>query len=222
MEQSHKTGFATNGSELSFMEAGRRDFRSASQCLAEAFFDDPVSAYLFPNLDIRMDRLQKMYLFVLRRFSPHGVVYIENSIYGAAVWQAPSPPKLSFFQEWTSLFPLMWSLRGALSRLRMVGDTLTRVHIHEPHWYLAAIGTRPPHQGRGIGSSLIIPILRRCDASKLPAYLESSNEANIPFYENHGFRVTGELVVPGGPTLWAMLREPNVISISGLCDTELP
>ena len=51
--------------------------------------------------------------------------------------------------------------------------------------------------------------LARCDAARLPAYLESSKERNVPFYERHGFRVTGELTIPGGgPTLWLMWRNP--------------
>jgi hypothetical protein len=32
----------------------------------------------------------------------------------------------------------------------------------------------------------------------------------VPFYERHGFRVTGEVSIPrGGPTLWLMWRDPQ-------------
>jgi len=32
----------------------------------------------------------------------------------------------------------------------------------------------------------------------------------VPFYERHGFRVIGELSIPGGgPTLWLMWRDPQ-------------
>ncbi len=191
------------------VEADRGDFIPLSRCLARAFFDDPVSIYLFPKIDTRMINLEKMYLFVLRRFSAYGIVYVESSMKGVAVWQAPSPPKLGFLRECASVLPLLWSARSAMSRLRRVGDVVTKAHIREPHWYLAAIGTEPSYQERGIGSALLDPVLLRCDESKLPAYLESSNEANIPFYQRHGFKVIEELKVPDGPCLWAMLRQPN-------------
>jgi predicted GNAT family N-acyltransferase len=47
----------------------------------------------------------------------------------------------------------------------------------------------------------------RCDAERVPAYLESSKPANVPFYERHGFRVVGELAIEHGPPIWRMLRE---------------
>jgi len=194
-------------SEISVLEAGRKDFEAISQCLARAFFEDPVSLFLFPERNTRMYDLEKMYLFVLHQFSGHGVVHMENSMRGAAVWQAPSPPEAVPEKEWMSLLP-----EAALPRLGLVGSVMLEAHIQEPHWYLVAIGTDPSHQGQGIGSTILGPILGRCDRSQLPAYLESSNETNIPFYERLGFRVTGELQVPGGPKLWPMLREPGVIS----------
>ena len=51
---------------------------------------------------------------------------------------------------------------------------MERRHPREPHHYLALIGTDPAHQGRGIGTALLEPVLARCDAEGLPAYLESS------------------------------------------------
>ena len=63
---------------------------------------------------------------------------------------------------------------------------------------------------RGLGSAAIAPVLTRCDAEGIPAYLESTKERNLAFYERHGFAVTGTIVVPpDGPTLWTMWREPQ-------------
>jgi hypothetical protein len=50
--------------------------------------------------------------------------------------------------------------------------------------------------------------LDRCDAEGAPAYLESSNIDNVSYYLRFGFEVTGEIDVPGGPTLWCMWRAP--------------
>jgi len=71
------------------------------------------------------------------------------------------------------------------------------------------LGTDPQHQGKGIGSALLAPVLAKCDAEGIPAYLESSKERNIPFYRRHGFEVTTELNLKNGPSLWPMWRDPR-------------
>jgi hypothetical protein len=44
----------------------------------------------------------------------------------------------------------------------------------------------------------------------MPAYLESSKEKNVPFYERNGFKVRERFEVPnGGPPIWLMWREPQ-------------
>jgi GNAT superfamily N-acetyltransferase len=70
------------------------------------------------------------------------------------------------------------------------------------------LGTEPAAQGRGIGSELLRGTLEECDRTGTLAYLESSKEANIPFYERHGFRVDADFSPPGGPKLWTMTRLP--------------
>ena len=88
--------------------------------------------------------------------------------------------------------------------------TLDKAHPDEqPHYYLGILGTDPDHQGKGLGSAAMQPVLDRCDSEGLGAYLESSKEQNVPFYRRHGFEVTGEVRMPGGPPLWPMWRDPQ-------------
>jgi len=72
------------------------------------------------------------------------------------------------------------------------------------------IGADPAAQGQGQGAALLRSGLAKADAAGLPAYLESSKAANLPFYEHFGFTVREEVQPPeNGPTLWAMWREPR-------------
>ena len=81
---------------------------------------------------------------------------------------------------------------------------------NEPGWYLAVIGSDTLARGKGYGQALMQSRLDRVDAEHAPAYLESSNAENVPYYQRSGFEVTGEIVIPeGGPTLWPMWRPPR-------------
>jgi GNAT superfamily N-acetyltransferase len=82
-------------------------------------------------------------------------------------------------------------------------------HPVEPHHYLFLLGTRPDRQGRGLGSSVMAPVLQTCDRDRVPAYLEASSERNKHLYLRHGVEVTDEIQLPGGPSLWPMWRSPK-------------
>jgi ribosomal protein S18 acetylase RimI-like enzyme len=81
--------------------------------------------------------------------------------------------------------------------------------VPEPHWYLMILGVDPPHQGRGVGGTLIRPTLARADAEGVRCYLETAKERNLAFYRRHGFEVAAEDDVPDGPHVWMMTREPR-------------
>ena len=110
---------------------------------------------------------------------------------------------------------LMHASPDDVRRAGLVGALryLARMEKHHPrqpeHWYLAVLGTDPDHQGKGIGSALLQPVLERCDLEEVPAYLESSKEANIAFYARHGFELRDPIETEGGPTLYPMWREPR-------------
>jgi len=92
--------------------------------------------------------------------------------------------------------------------LAEVIEQMVRFHPEEPHWYLPFIGVDPACQGQGVGTALLRAMLARCDAERLPAYLESTNPRNQPFYELLGFRAVGEIRAGQCPPVVPMLRRP--------------
>ena len=62
-----------------------------------------------------------------------------------------------------------------LSNLVAVIEQMGQHHPPEPHWYLPLIGVDPARQGQGLGAALMRPVLAKCDAAGLPAYLESTS-----------------------------------------------
>jgi ribosomal protein S18 acetylase RimI-like enzyme len=78
------------------------------------------------------------------------------------------------------------------------------------HYYLEIIGADPSHQGRGLGTALISPMVGRADREGVGMYLESSKESNVGSYNRFGFTVTRELHHRrNGPTMWLMWRDPH-------------
>ena len=61
----------------------------------------------------------------------------------------------------------------------------------------------------GIGGELMRNCLGFVDQDHLPAYLELPNSRNIPFYERHGFEVTGVSQAGACPPVYSMLRLPR-------------
>lgn len=194
---------------IAVREAVRADRAAICACLARAFETDPVSCFLFPREASRRQRLGSFYRFVLDLLSQHGAVYTDERVRGAAVWRAPSPPSIRSLHAVRDGARMLLRLRSSVGRAFTLEQIVGPARPVTPHWYLALIGTDPCEQGRGVGSSLLAPVLARCDREQLPAYLESSKAENLPFYERHGFRVTEELRVPNGPRMWPMLRAPR-------------
>ncbi|WP_405453268.1 GNAT family N-acetyltransferase [Streptomyces erythrochromogenes] len=180
--------------------------------LARAFADDPVMAWMVPAVD-RERRTARYFRLAQRQQRPRpGGVRVaatgDGRLLGAALWSGPGCWKPSAVRELAALpeYARVFGLRG-MPRAGEVQNAMHEAHPDTPHWYLPTVGTDRGLQGMGVGSALLRQQLAECDRLGQPAYLESSNITNIPFYEGLGFRVTGEIRLPGGgPTLWPMWR----------------
>jgi len=186
-----------------------QDVHRLKGMLAEAFFDDPVFAWLMPEDDKRHARLRRYFGVDLLHYSlPRGRVWTTGDLLGAALTLPPGkwrvPPLTSLMQG--SAFGLH------MPRAARMGATMEWRHAHElrvPHYYVRDIGVHPESQGRGLGSALMAPTLERCDRERVPAYIEASSERSAALYERLGFQHVKELRVGGSPPLWLMIRQPQ-------------
>jgi ribosomal protein S18 acetylase RimI-like enzyme len=192
----------------------REDVRPLAATLGRAFYNDPIMTWMLPNPAQRAKALPRMFATMTRRHFLDGggaeIASKDATIGAAALWDPPGRWQRSRRDELLMMPALLWAFRSRVSAARQVMELMKPVHPQEPHWYLAVIGSDPTVRGAGFGQALMRSRLDRVDAEHAPAYLESSNADNIPYYMRFGFEVTGEITLPdGGPSMWPMWRVPR-------------
>jgi ribosomal protein S18 acetylase RimI-like enzyme len=189
--------------------------RQAMAALGRAFLNDPLITFVIADEGRRRRVTPELYGGIIRYAMLYGSAYTTAAAAGAACWLPPgrsSPTLLRMLRAGMLKVPLLlgWSSYQRLNQFEAQAERLHKRHAGKPHWYLWALGVDPAHQGTGLGSLLLRPVLARADADNTPCYLETQNPANLPFYEKHGFEVRQEQeVFKNAVTTWAMLRQPH-------------
>lgn len=197
---------------IELRKATRADNDLIAATMASAFEDDPLFGWFFPDASSRFRLLKGFFAYGNpRMLLSHQETWMTADGEAVAGWIPPEKWKMPITEQ-LRLLPGM--IRWAGRQTPRVLATLTQMdkaHPHEPpSWYLLSLGTAKAHQGKGLGSALMTPMLERCDAEGLPAYLESSNPRNIPFYARHGFVEREPMRFgDGAAVLTPMWREPR-------------
>ena len=187
----------------------RERLQEASDVLARAFHDDPAWVWLIPDAARREQLLP--WLFKIGFDVTAADVYATaGAVLGAARWLGPGRPAMrvtSTLRAFVSVPLRLGSITPPFLAYGRAVEQLRAEVAPDPHWYLAGIGVDPGAQGRGIGAALLQPGIEAAARDRVPAVLLTNNEANLPFYESHGFRIRKERDTPqGGPHAWAMVR----------------
>ena len=179
----------------------------ALNTIVTAFAADPLLRWILPSADKYLTHSAAVFDKFGGTAFAAGTAYQIGDFAGVALWVPPShaqhaedeDPELS-----ASLAQLI-----APNRFEEVSSVLAQMQGYHPEddcWYLPLIGIDPGHQGRGFGAQLMKHALACCDEAGLPAYLESSNPANISLYQRFGFEVMGRIETETSPPVHPMLR----------------
>ncbi len=180
-----------------------------SETLARAFMDDPLISHFLSDPVRRASKLPRVFKLLLRLGLPYRACHVTSGYEAATFWRPPDKWHLSFW-NYLANGPEMLAIFGpGTLRVMSAMDHIEKRHPKQPHWYLQTIGTDPAKQGKGFGSLIMRHQLAIADSENAACYLESSKDTNVPIYQSFGFRVTGEITIPDGPTIWPMWRDPT-------------
>ena len=187
-------------------------FAEAAGVLGRAFGEDPIFVQMVPDAERRGIVVPRFMLAALRFCDRYGENYVTaGDVRGVAAWSAPDQE--STRERWMAAgYDAVIAAMTDDDRERMgaifgdMGEARRRV-MPAPHWYLIVIGVEPAHQGQGLGSQLLQPILERADAAGMACYLETATALDVRFYAKHGFGVLYEGDVPSVDLhYWTMSR----------------
>lgn len=188
---------------MSVSPAGQADRDEVISTLVSAFVDDPVERWLYPEPEqYRAHFPEFVAAFAGEAFAQQSV-WMLGEFSAVALWLAPDTK------------PDGDAITTVLSRsvspaqhadMFAVLEQMDEGHPTFSHWYLPWLGVRPVLQGTGLGGQLLRQCLTHVDADHLPAFLETPNPRTVPFYERHGFEVTGVAQAGACPPVTLMLR----------------
>ena len=201
---------------VAIRRAGESDRADVVRLLDEAFLNDPVSSWVFPDEgDRRRKHGALMEAFLDLALSQGFVDLTEDGTAVALWWSVPAGEDGEDEDGEDGPAQLREAIDPDNARIEEIGRLTGEAHpTDRAHQYLHMIGVSPERQGEGLGSALVEAVLEQCDREGLHAYLEASNSRSRDLYARLGFAVMGDTIdLPDGPPLWPMWREPRAFAM---------
>lgn len=171
-------------------------------CL-EAFADEAVIAWVFPDPVVRHHFMQDMFSTALSSAIMSGAVIIavdpNDKPVAASIWLNSGTDTPQQEQASTQETP-------PLQRMAAVEAATQDRRPEVSHLHLSSMATLPDYRGQGAGVAMLKAGLQEARRLDLPVYLEASTSDNRRLYERVGFRNLGAPIdLPeDGPSLQPM------------------
>ncbi|MHB8233294.1 MAG: GNAT family N-acetyltransferase [Solirubrobacteraceae bacterium] len=184
---------------------------SAVELLARGMRDNPLHVAAFGEDPVRRrSSLTRMFGAMFRVFGgQRPICALDDGTLVAVTGVAPAGTCQPTALQRLRIMPTLFAM-GPRRALRVAKwlDVWGRHDLERSHSHLGPLAVDAHLQGQGIGSQLIARYTAALDADGEVGYLETDKQANVAFYERHGYVVTGETDVIGVPN-WFMVREPR-------------
>lgn len=197
--------------EPAIRRANDLDRTAVLETISQAFFHDPAWSWVFADEAQRRAQFAEWWQFAIGAGLRHDSIHVTQSCEAVAIW---IPPGFAEFTDEEDVRAEAFLRRACGERGDEVVEAVAQFETMHPrdetHWYLSVVATHPEHRGGRLGVGLIEHQLVTIDDLHLPAYLESSNAANLARYGELGFEVRDEFHMgDGGPavtTMWRLAR----------------
>ena len=179
--------------------------KKASYIFADAFNDNPLFKILIPDQAERKNMLHFLFEYLVTYGVKCGTVLCANKDLDAMAILIPeSNVNESFFDQLRcgGLKILYQFGRNFLTKQAELGKLVKACHqnslekIGQEHIYLSSLCVHPSKQGTGLAGILLNSLIAYSNRQKIPLYLETAKEANLPLYEHFGFKIIDSIKIP--------------------------
>lgn len=177
------------------IKAAYSDKELVVDILTKSFDTNKSVNYVVRQGKNREKRIKALMNYSFETCWNNGEIYLSDDRKGALLFLLPHKKK-PLLKGIVNDLRLIFEAIG-LSRVLKVLKKEAAVKKFHPrkYLYLWYLGVLPQFQGAGIGSSLLRELICLSSALKLPVYLETSTEQNLPFYKRFNFSIYKELDV---------------------------
>ena len=202
---------------MTMIKATRTDHDALVETLMQSFWNEEFCNWAVQaeklSFQQKHAKLEQFFSIQLKDIAqPYNEVYTNSDRSAAALWIPPNQWDLNLIQQ-VKLLPQLTKIIGLRQLVKFIHiiNLVQKHHPSEAHYYLQLIGVSPDHQGQGLASKVLTPILTKSDQHGIPCYLETATPSNVGLYRHYGFEVIFHLrdLPYDAPEIWGMWRKPT-------------
>jgi GNAT superfamily N-acetyltransferase len=173
------------------------EYNSAIKALTDAFVNDTLFLFAFPDISQRKKLTKIMYGFVVKELVP-GMklklkgLYVKEKLVSVCTYTTPES-KTAWTGRLDKAVNKMW-IKANDNSIRLIGEysmKSRKFKIKEPHFYFNELAVSPKMQGKGYGKKMFEYIESKCleHPTAKGIALDTPNPNNVKIYKHLGYKV---------------------------------
>jgi GNAT superfamily N-acetyltransferase len=173
------------------------DLKSAVKIFTDAFVNDTLFLYAFPDIKKRKRLTRIMYEFVVYIIVPEMKLrlkglYINDRLVAVCTYTTPEN-KTGWTDKLDKAVKDMWKKANDNS-IRLIGEysmKSRKFNIKQPHFYFNELAVTPNEQGKGYGKEMFKYVESEClkHPTAKGVALDTPNPLNVKKYNHLGYKV---------------------------------
>ncbi|MGK5441640.1 GNAT family N-acetyltransferase [Micromonospora sp. URMC 105] len=173
--------------------------------IAAALHPMPLAAWLVPDPAVRCRVLTDVAAIWVEHAMFYGDSHVTDDLSAATVGfhrYRPIPPPANYQSR------LRDAAGAHADRFDQLDTLLSERRPTEPHYHLAFLAVHPDARGAGRATAMLTHHRSRLDRIDLPSWTDTTTDAHT-LYTRHGYTPRPPIVLPDGPVLRPMRRDPD-------------
>ena len=180
------------------INAQRSDKATVTEILRNSFANDPHINWLVGKGRNRQKRINRLMSYAFEHCLINGSIQLTEDKKAVTLWKNQQSCRMSLRLLIDNIrFLFDFGLRRIIRISQMEKEVSKWYPKDSFYHYLWFIGTQPSEQGKGYGSALLRPELKKAAEEQQAVYLETTTETNLSYYRKKGFILYDKIATNG-------------------------